>query len=256
MGAVLNTDQPGSDAPDHKERTTTSASEVHPAEKTGAFEPAEQPRSADGVAVPVASAAGQVPRPGTTSSGRPVETPHRLAGAQRVERPGPVADPRRRSRRRRRAGSGVVGVVIAVAASFYLIPSLRETVPSSVPVFGKNADTIYEQLVDAGLPVAHGEPASSEFADLVHNNACKSSTTFVRTDSDRGWGMICVGAPDETQTRIREAFTDIPILLGPLYVDDDDGKTIVIGFGWPTDASETVATAIGASGNYLIKPDS
>jgi hypothetical protein len=44
------------------------------------------------------------------------------------------------------------------------------------------------------------------------------------------------------------------VLIGPLYVDDGDGEVIVLGFGWPADASKTFYDAIGASdGSYLVE---
>jgi hypothetical protein len=172
--------------------------------------------------------------------------------AARVSAPGKVADPRRR--RRRRVGGGLVSTLVAVAAAVYFVPGLRENVPAAVPVVGKNADTVFKQLQQDGLPVTHGEPASTEFRDMVHNNACRSSKAFVRSDADQGWGFICVGSPEGTRQRISDAFTDLPVLMGPLYVDDDGGDTIIVGLGWPGNASKMVAEAINADGTYLLEP--
>jgi hypothetical protein len=48
----------------------------------------------------------------------------------------------------------------------------------------------------------------------------------------------------DAQRRISDAFDDIPLLIGPLYVDDGDGDgdgdVMVFGFGWPVDASKTI----------------
>ena len=54
--------------------------------------------------------------------------------------------------------------------------------------------------------------------------------TFVRTDSDKGWGFICVGAPDDLSTSAKNAFVGSPALLGPLWLAK--GDEFVFGVGW------------------------
>lgn len=164
-----------------------------------------------------------------------------------------VADPRSRRRRRRRIGGGAVASVLAVAAALYLVPDLREKVPTSMPVIGKNADTVFGQIKDAGLPITDGVPADSEFRDMVKNNVCESSRTFVRSDADMGWGLICVNPPDSAYRRMSNALDGVPMFMGPLYVDDNHGDVIVFGLGWPTNASKQVANAIDANGTYLVE---
>jgi hypothetical protein len=157
------------------------------------------------------------------------------------------------SRRRRNRRGGAVAVALAVFAALYLVPDLRSGVPATVPVVGKDADSVYRQLTSAGLPVTDGVPADSEFRRLVDENACRSSRAFVRSDADQGWGLICVKPPRDVYRRISDAFTDVPMLIGPLYVEDGGGETVVFGFGWPANSSEMVAEAIGADGEYLVE---
>ncbi|HEX6049293.1 MAG TPA: hypothetical protein VFZ21_08490 [Gemmatimonadaceae bacterium] len=60
---------------------------------------------------------------------------------------------------------------------------------------------------------------------MVRDNGCKSSRAFVRTDTDDiGWGFICVRPPADAYQRVSVAFDEIPMLVGPLYVDDSDGE--------------------------------
>jgi hypothetical protein len=167
--------------------------------------------------------------------------------------PEDVSVPVVRPRRGRRLG--VLGVLGLVVVALMVIPGARDKLPTGVPVVGRDAGTVYDQLVRAGLPITHGEPSSREFRDMVRTNGCKSSRPFVRTDTeDTGWGFICVKPPAKAYNRISDAFDDIPMLIGPMYVDDGDGEVIVFGFGWPADASKTIYDAIGASrGTYLIE---
>jgi len=156
-----------------------------------------------------------------------------------------------RSRRR----LGLAGVGAAVIAALLIIPGARDWLPVDVPVVGRDANTVFAQLTRAGLPIADGEPTSQDFREMVHNNGCGSSRAFVRTDTgDTGWGFICVKPPAEAYQRISDAFDEIPLLIGPMYVDDGGGEVIVFGFGWPADASKTIYDAIGASGGtYLVE---
>jgi hypothetical protein len=160
-----------------------------------------------------------------------------------------------RSGRRRRWQVGGVGVVGTVIAAVLIVPGARDNVPAIVPVLGRDADSVYSQLQRAGLPIADGEPSTEDFREMVRSNGCKSSRPFVRTDTDdTGWGFICVRPPTEAYNRIADAFDKIPMLVGPLYVDDGDGEVVVFGFGWPADASKTVYDAIGGSeGTYLVE---
>lgn len=167
---------------------------------------------------------------------------------------GLVAAAEGRSREGQRVG--ILGAVAAaVIAAMLIIPGARDTLPVGLPVVGRSADTVFDQLTRAGLPVSHGEPSSGDFRRMVRRNGCNSSRAFVRSDTEgTGWGFICVKPPADAYERISSAFDDMPMLLGPLYVDDGGGDVIVFGFGWPADASETVYNAIdGADGTYLIE---
>lgn len=227
------------------------ADQAHASREPVEATPATEPAAPVGDTTP--SSAEQEPSDRLANSNA-VPTGATAAGgeAARVSAPGTVADPRRR--RRRRVGGGLVSALVALAAAVYFLPSLRENVPAAVPVVGKDASTVFKQLQQDGLPVTHGEPASADFRDMVHNNACKSSKAFVRSDADQGWGFICVGAPEGARQRMSDAFTDIPVFMGPLYVDDDGGDTIIVGLGWPGNAPKMVAEAINANGNYLLEP--
>ena len=118
---------------------------------------------------------------------------------------------------------------------------------------GRSADAVFADLQDAGLPIADGRPASSEFQSLVDSNRCEDSRSFIRTDTDNvGWGLICVGLDKATFNSISSTFESVPALVGPLYADADDGNVIVVGFGWPVGASEIVHDVLGdESGSYL-----
>lgn len=185
------------------------------------------------------------------------EIPDQGDGEQGDGEPG--APPERVSvpvaRRRRGRRFGVLGTLGLIVLALLVIPGARDKLPAGVPVVGRDAGTVYDQLVRAGLPIADGEPSSEEFRDMVRSNGCQSSRPFVRTDTDdTGWGFICVKPPAEAYDRISGAFDDIPMLVGPLYVDDSDGEVIVFGFGWPADASKTIYDAIGGSGGtYLVE---
>lgn len=169
--------------------------------------------------------------------------------ARGVERNAP-----QRTRRRWFAGVGVVGVVVALLA---LVPGARDNIPGSVPVVGKDATDVFGQLQRAGLPITDGRPASSDYDDMIDRNGCKSSRPFVRTDTeDSGWGFICVKPPGAAYRQMNSAFDEVPMLAGPLFVDDGGGDVLVLGLGWPPDASKTMYTAIGGSGgSYLVEQD-
>jgi len=156
---------------------------------------------------------------------------------------------------RRRGWLGVLGVAGAAAVALFAIPGARDKLPASVAVVGRDAGTVFDQSTRAGLPITDGVPGSPDFRDMVRNNGCKSSRSFVRTDTaETGWGFICVRPPDGAYRRVSGAFEEIPMLVGPLYVDDGDGEVIVFGFGWPADASKLVYDAMGASGGtYLVE---
>lgn len=136
--------------------------------------------------------------------------------------------------------------------ALYFVPALRSQVPAAVPVFGKSADAVFRDITSAGLPVTEGEPASADFRSLVKHNACKSSRSFVRSDDDQGWALICVKPTAEAFARLSDAFEGMPALLGPMYVDDNDGEVVVFGLGWPANSSKLVAEAIHADGSYIV----
>jgi len=149
-----------------------------------------------------------------------------------------------------------IAVLGAVIAAALLIAGARDSLPSQLPLISRDADTVYSQLTRAGLPITNGEPKSEDFRSIVRRSGCASSRAFVRTDTeDTGWGFICVDAPQEAYRRISGAFKEIPLLVGPLYVEDGDGEVLVFGFGWPIDASKTVYDAIEADGTYLTRRD-
>lgn len=127
--------------------------------------------------------------------------------------------------------------------------------PVDVPVLGRDADDVYSDIKDAGLPVTDGRPSSPQFRELVSHNSCSSSRTFVRTDANVGWAIICVKPPRPAYRRLSSAFDHgVPLLAGPLYVDDGGGDVVIVGLGWPPDASKRLYEAIGASGgSYLTK---
>ena len=123
--------------------------------------------------------------------------------------------------------------------------------PGSVPLIGRTADSVFIKIKDAGLPIVDGVPADGKFRSMTRDNACKSSRSFVRSDADTGWGLICVAPPRNVYRRISRAFDGLPLLMGPLYVDDGDGDLVIFGFGWPSNASKEIAKAVGADGSYL-----
>jgi hypothetical protein len=117
---------------------------------------------------------------------------------------------------------------------------------------GPSADSVFEDLDSAGLPITDGVPTDPDYAAMVRENACEDSRSFVRTDSNKGWGIICIGLPASKARSIYDSFDGSPALLGPLYADAEDNEIIVFGFGWPNDASKLVHDALGDSaGTHL-----
>jgi hypothetical protein len=146
-------------------------------------------------------------------------------------------------------------VLAAVVATFAgLNATGNNPLPGSVPVIGRTADSIFNKIENAGLPITDGVPADAKFRSMTRNNACKSSRSFVRSDAESGWGLICVAPPHSVYRRISRAFDGVPMLMGPLYVDDGDGDLVIFGFGWPPNASKQIAKAAGAEGSYLVDP--
>jgi hypothetical protein len=191
-------------------------------------------------------------------TGSPFEAPHSdpesarpPAGDAYTAAPGPPPPaPKRRRKRRRRAG-GFAALLVAAAAIAYASGGSDEL--SALPVVGRDANTVYRDIRAAGLPVTDGRPSSSDYDDLVDRNACESSRTFVRTDTDVGWAIICVDPPAGAYRRMNDAFDEVPTLMGPLYVDDGGGDVVIFGLGWPADASKQLYDAIGGSGGgYLV----
>ena len=120
-----------------------------------------------------------------------------------------------------------------------------------VPLVGATADDVFREMTAAGLPITDGLPAAQDWQDVVGENACRSSRSFVRSDADRGWGLICVGLSKAAFQRLSGRFDGASALLQPLYVHDQNGDVVIFGFGWPSNASELVAKAIDADGSYL-----
>jgi hypothetical protein len=168
--------------------------------------------------------------------------------------PAEVVEPSHRARNRTVGGGSLIAAVIVAVL---LIPGARDKLPAGIPLVGRDADTVYAQIKRAGLPITDGEPSSEDFRRMVHNNGCKSSRSFVRTDNDDvGWGFICVKPPADVYRRVSDAFENVPLLVGPMYVDDGGGDVIIFGFGWPGDASKTIYDAVdGNGGNYLVEKD-
>src|SRR4051812_17189672 len=157
-----------------------------------------------------------------------------------------------RKRVRRGAGGGVLAILIA--AVVWLKVGGENPLPAGVPVIGRDATDIYNDVKEAGYPVAPGRPRQSKFSDILKNNSCRSSKGFVRTDKDVGWAIICVKPPHDAYQRMSKAFESVPVIVGPLYVDDGGGGVLIFGFGWPLDSSKKLYEAIGASGgNYLAE---
>lgn len=149
----------------------------------------------------------------------------------------------------------MVGAVAAAAVAVLVIPGVRDRLPAGTPLLGPTANSVYEKLRAAGLPITDGEPADPSFRRMVRRNSCASSRSFVRTDTaDVGWGFICVDPPRDAYQRMSRAMDGVPLLIGPLFVDDGGGEVIIFGIGWPVEASRKMYRAIGASGGtYLVK---
>jgi hypothetical protein len=146
-------------------------------------------------------------------------------------------------------------VTLFIVAGALVKTVVHNPLPVGVPLLGRDANDVYQDIKDAGLPVADGTPKSSEYRDIVNNNSCKSSRSFVRTDTDVGWAIICVKPPAAAYKRMSATFDEgVPALAGPLYVDDGDGDVVIFGLGWPDNASKQLYDAIDASGgSYLTK---
>jgi hypothetical protein len=84
-----------------------------------------------------------------------------------------------------------------------------------VPLVGREADDVYADIQRAGYAIADGRPASAHYDGLIDGNACASSRTFVRADTDVGWAFICVDPPADAYRRISGAFEEAPMLMGP-----------------------------------------
>jgi hypothetical protein len=154
---------------------------------------------------------------------------------------------------RRWLGGGLVAAVLIGAV--VVSGGGGSTHLSGVPLVGREADDVYADIQRAGYAIADGRPASADYDGLIDGNACASSRTFVRADTDVGWAFICVDPPADAYRRISGAFEEAPMLMGPVWVHDGGGEALVIGFGWPADASRQLYEAIGASGgSYLVEP--
>jgi hypothetical protein len=163
----------------------------------------------------------------------------------------PPPAPPRRKRRGRRAGAGAGGVLVALLiAGVVLVKTGHNPLPADVPLVGRTADDVYRDIKDAGYRVTDGHP-TGQFRNVAENNSCKSSRTFVRTDADVGWAVICVKPPRSAYRRLSAAFENVPSLIGPLYLDDSNGELVIFGFGWPEKASKQIYDAVGADGSYL-----
>ena len=156
-----------------------------------------------------------------------------------------------RPKRRRRGAAVGGGVVAAAVAAFLVVPSLRNQLPAGVPVVGKNADTVWAQIQDSGLAVGEGEPSAPRFRELAQSNACKSSHSFVQTEEDTGWAIICVKPPADAYRSMRESMNGVPALLAPMWVDQNHGEVVIFGMGWPGKASQQIAEAIGGNAEYV-----
>jgi hypothetical protein len=122
-----------------------------------------------------------------------------------------------------------------------------------VPLIGqKGATDYYAELKEAGWPVTDGRPSSPEFSDLVSNNRCGSSYSFVRSDADRGWGIICVDAPKDVVDKVRDLFDEILAITGPLYLSSPSGDVLIFGFGWPDDTSQRFEETLDLGGEHLV----
>ena len=159
--------------------------------------------------------------------------------------------PERRRRRRRRVAAGGTGVSLAAVLAVLAIPGVRNQIPAGVPVVGKDASSVWAQIQDSGLAVTEGEPSAPRFRQLAHNNACQSSRSFVQSEGDTGWAIICVKPPRGAYRDMRRSMDGAPALLAPMWVDQNDGEVIIFGMGWPGKASQQIADAIGGDAEYL-----
>ena len=151
----------------------------------------------------------------------------------------------------RRALFIVIGLTICSVLALTLTGVLRGVpVPGAKP----SAASVYRDLEAAGLPITDGRPADPKFAEMVRENGCAQSRSFVRSDADQGWGFICVGLDREAFERVSSGFESVPALLGGLYADAYSGDVVVVGFGWPDDASELVHKAIGDDQGTFLGP--
>lgn len=117
---------------------------------------------------------------------------------------------------------------------------------------GPSADSVFDDLQSAGLPITDGIPADRQYAAMARHNKCDDSRPFVRSDSDRGWGIICIGLPPDAARGISSSYDGLPLLVGPLYADAKNRDVIVFGLGWPADASKLVHNALDdPAGAYL-----
>ncbi len=117
-----------------------------------------------------------------------------------------------------------------------------------------NANIVLQELEDGGWPVGDGIPSSPDFKSLTGKTRCASSKTFVRTDSDRGWGFICVKMPPDMYQKVQDVFDKALVLTAPLYLDAGS-DLVIFGFGWPGDSSQKFAETLGTTGNYLLPPN-
>jgi hypothetical protein len=169
-------------------------------------------------------------------------------GAIKVDLPPHERRPRRR---RRRIAAGGGGAVIAAVIAALAIPGVRNQLPADVPVIGKDASSVWAQIQDSGLAVTDGEPSAAKFRQLVHHNACKSSHSFVQSEGDSGWALICVKPPRSAYREMRKSMDGVPALLAPMWVDQNGGEVVIFGMGWPGKASEQIADAIGGDTEFV-----
>jgi hypothetical protein len=118
-----------------------------------------------------------------------------------------------------------------------------------------NANAVLQKLEGDGWPVGDGYPSSAEFRALTGKTRCTSSKTFVRTDSDKGWGFICLNMPADMYAKVQDVFDKALVIMAPLYLDSGP-DLVIFGFGWPGDSSEKFAESLGTTGNYLLPPTS
>jgi hypothetical protein len=162
---------------------------------------------------------------------------------------------KQRTRRvRRTAGGGTLAVLIS--ALIWVKVGGDNPLPAGLPLIGRDANDVYNDIRQAGYPVAPGRPQQKRFNEILKNNSCRSSKGFVRTDKDVGWAIICVKPPRDAYRRMSKAFDSVPVLVGPLFVDDNGGDVLIFGFGWPLDSSKKIYQAIGASGGSYLSEKS